>query len=184
MLLFMFIIIPFIEVVFFIFLGDFIGFWATIGIIIITACVGVHLLRKQSFEIFSQLHHKGLNNLGLLADGISVFIAAILLITPGFFTDIFGFCLLIPPIRHWLWIFGLQHLANKINILNGRSGFINKGFDFARNGWHHRTYQDDNNAGNETPKHDSDHDDVIIDVVPDEPTKHQVQKNNINKDNP
>ena len=73
MIFLIFIIIPIIEIIIFINIGNIIGIWKTVFIILITALVGIFLL-----------------------------ISGLLLITPGFFTDCVGFAVFLKPVQDFI----------------------------------------------------------------------------------
>ena len=94
--------IPIIEILLFIKLGESIGAINTILLIIFTAIVGVYFARIQGIRTiksgFLNLYQNKLPIYEIFS-GASIAIAAIFLIIPGFFTDTFGFLLLIPFTR-------------------------------------------------------------------------------------
>ena len=97
--------IPIIEILLFIKLGESIGAINTILLIIFTAVVGVYFARIQGIRTiksgFLNLYQNELPIYEIFS-GASIAIAAIFLIIPGFFTDTFGFLLLIPFTRKLL----------------------------------------------------------------------------------
>ncbi len=97
--------IPIIEILLFIKLGESIGAINTILLIIFTAIVGVYFARIQGIRTiksgFLNLYQNKLPIYEIFS-GASIAIAAIFLIIPGFFTDTFGFLLLIPFTRKLL----------------------------------------------------------------------------------
>ena len=97
--------IPIIEILLFIKIGENIGAINTILLIIFTAIVGVYFARIQGIRTiksgFINIYQNKLPIYEILS-GASIAIAAVLLITPGFFTDIMGFLLLIPITRKLL----------------------------------------------------------------------------------
>ena len=97
--------IPIIEILLFIKIGENIGAINTILLIIFTAIVGVYFARIQGIRTiksgFINIYHNKLPIYEILS-GASIAIAAVLLITPGFFTDTMGFLLLIPITRKLL----------------------------------------------------------------------------------
>ena len=97
--------IPIIEILLFIKLGESIGAINTILLIIFTAVVGVYFARIQGIRTiksgFLNLYQNKLPIYEIFS-GASIAIAAIFLIMPGFFTDTFGFLLLIPFTRKLL----------------------------------------------------------------------------------
>lgn len=104
-LLIIFIILPIIEISIFIQVGDFVGIFNTILIIFLTAAVGVYFVRQQGFRTFQkiavELQNQQIPVQGMF-DGLVILIAGILLVTPGFLTDIIGFLGLAPQIRVFL----------------------------------------------------------------------------------
>ena len=107
----LFILTPLVEIYLFIEIGTVIGAWQTILLIIVTAVIGVALLRQQGLstmqKIQVQMQRGELPAVGML-EGIMLFIAGATLLLPGFFTDIIGFLLLIPPLRKGLALWFLE----------------------------------------------------------------------------
>ncbi len=93
-LLIIFIILPIIEISIFIQVGGFVGTFNTILIIFLTAAVGVYFVRQQGFRTFQkiavELQNQQIPVQGMF-DGLIILISGILLVTPGFLTDIIGF---------------------------------------------------------------------------------------------
>lgn len=120
MLLFLiFVAIPIIEIALFIQIGGLIGFWPTIATVILTAFFGTMLLRSQGLSTLMNLQAsvgQGQNPMDHIAHGALILIAGVVLLTPGFFTDAVGFCLLIPPIRAALIKAGAAKMAGNANI--------------------------------------------------------------------
>lgn len=110
-LLVLFFFVPLIEIYFLIQVGGLIGAAWTIFCVVFTAVVGAFLVRAQGFatlrRIRSQLDQGELPAAELL-EGVLLLIAGALLMTPGFFTDAFGFALLTPPLRRALIRHGIQ----------------------------------------------------------------------------
>lgn len=104
-----FILVPIIEIYLLIKVGSVIGPLPTIFLVLLTAVIGVALLRQQGLstlqKVQTQMQHGELPAIGML-EGMLLFLAGALLLTPGFFTDTIGFVLLIPPLRKAiaLWI--------------------------------------------------------------------------------
>ncbi|MEJ6396606.1 FxsA family protein [Yoonia sp. 208BN28-4] len=101
-LLLAFVAVPLIEIALFIQIGGAIGLWPTLAIVLITAIAGSWLVRSQGARelanmrsSFSELR----DPTEPLANGAMILFAGALLLTPGFFTDIVGFALLLPPVR-------------------------------------------------------------------------------------
>jgi UPF0716 protein FxsA len=101
-----FLIIPLIEISLFISIGQELGVTTTLLLTVFTAIVGSFILRKQGIITFFEAQKSfqdGSLPFRALFDGFCLVISGATLITPGFFTDFIGFCLLIPPLRTLLW---------------------------------------------------------------------------------
>ena len=101
------ILIPIIEIYLFIKIGSQIGAFKTIFLIFFTAVVGVFYAKHEGLNtIKSGLTNMIRNQIPAyeLISGAAIAFAAILLIIPGFATDILGFLLIFPPTRKLLFI--------------------------------------------------------------------------------
>jgi UPF0716 protein FxsA len=110
----LFIIVPAIELWGLISIGKIIGGWNTVALVILTGFVGAWLAKQQGLQVLRLLQvqlSRGEMPTDALIDGAMVLVGGVLLLTPGFFTDLAGFLLLIPYtrmiLRHlvkkWLW---------------------------------------------------------------------------------
>lgn len=104
-LLALFLIVPIAELALLIWIGGRVGFWPTVGLIVLTALIGSWLARREGWNVFNRLQNK-LAGGGLpgreLTDGLIILVSAALLLTPGILTDVVGFLGLIPPTRAWI----------------------------------------------------------------------------------
>lgn len=101
-LLFLFTIIPLIELALLIPLGQLIGLWPTIGLVVATGLFGAVLGKLQGLRAWHAIQEdlrQGNIPADSLLDGLAVFVAGVFLITPGVLTDIVGLLLLIPALR-------------------------------------------------------------------------------------
>jgi UPF0716 protein FxsA len=97
-----FMIVPLIEIAFFVVIGNAIGLWPTLIGVLITAVAGSLVLRHQGRALFTEIRGataQGMLPARALADAMMVGIAGVLLLTPGYFTDLLGIALLIPAVR-------------------------------------------------------------------------------------
>ena len=96
------ILVPVIEIYLLINIGSKIGAFTTIFLIITTAVVGVYYAKYEGLKSlksgFSHLSNNQLPTYEMLS-GAAIAFAALLLIIPGFFTDLFGFLLIFPITR-------------------------------------------------------------------------------------
>ena len=98
----LFIVVPAIEIYTLIAVGAEIGAIATLGIIVATGILGAALARNQGVAALRDLQlsfARGTDVGRSLVEAALVLVAGVLLLTPGFFTDAFGFSMLLPPIR-------------------------------------------------------------------------------------
>lgn len=110
----LFIIVPIIEITLLINVGQWIGVWYTVGLVLLSAFVGVNMLRIQSLSTLSRARQKmdqGEIPGKEMGEGIVLAVGGALLVTPGFVTDIIGFCCLIPFTRHALIRFVSQRMT-------------------------------------------------------------------------
>ena len=121
--------IPLIEIYLFIKIGSYIGAFNTISLILITAIIGVIYARYEGFNTLkSGMSQLIKNQLPIyeIVSGAALAFAALLLILPGFATDILGFLLIFPPTRKLLF----KKVTNKYsNENNKKQDFINGEFE-------------------------------------------------------
>ena len=106
-----FICLPAIEIYFMIKVGAELGALNTIGLVFLTAIIGVYFAKLQGIQTLkSGMLNLYQNKIPLyeVMSGASIALAALLLIVPGFFTDVIGFLLLIPFTRKILFRFTIK----------------------------------------------------------------------------
>ena len=122
-LLILLIVVPVVELYILIEIGQQIGAFTTIGIIVLTGIIGAYLVKNQGFMILRKIQHdlsQGILPGDSLLQGIIILAGGIFLLTPGFITDIIGFIFLIPISREIVKKYLLIWLKRKID-----SGNIN-----------------------------------------------------------
>ena len=100
------ILVPIIEIYLFIKIGSQIGAFNTISLIFITAVIGVFYARYEGLNTFRSGFSQIIKNetpAFEIISGAAIAFAALLLIIPGFLTDIFGFILIFPVTRRLLF---------------------------------------------------------------------------------
>lgn len=97
-----FILLPILELWVIIEVGQWIGLWPTLGLLLLDSVLGAVVLRHEGRgawrrlnEALAQRRFPGKE----VADGVLIVIGGTLLLVPGFVTDAFGLVLLIPPTR-------------------------------------------------------------------------------------
>tara|TARA_B100000029_G_scaffold404231_1_gene404225 strand:- start:506 stop:865 length:360 start_codon:yes stop_codon:yes gene_type:complete len=105
MIFLIFIIIPLIEITIFITIGSEIGILNTIAIILLTALVGIFLVRRRGISLLFNAQKnmsQGVMPTEEIKGGIFLLVSGLLLITPGFFTDCIGFAIFLKPIQNYV----------------------------------------------------------------------------------
>ncbi len=116
-LLIVFTIVPIIELYVLIEAGRQIGAGATIGLIFLTGIAGAYLARSQGFNLINRIQtdlNQGRIPAEEMMDGVMILSGGLLLLTPGFCTDLFGFCLLTPVTRQFFKVWLKKWLDLKI----------------------------------------------------------------------
>ena len=101
-LVLLFIAVPIAELFVIIQVGEAIGVWWTIGLLIADSILGSMLMRHQgrsAWRRFNEAMQAGRVPAREVLDGALVIFGGALLLTPGFITDILGLILLLPPTR-------------------------------------------------------------------------------------
>lgn len=101
-LVLLFIVLPIAELYVIIQVGDWIGIWPTIALLLLDGFLGAALLRSQgrvAWRRFQEALGRSKVPAKEVYDGAAIIFGGALLMTPGFITDVFGFILLIPPSR-------------------------------------------------------------------------------------
>ena len=113
----LFIGLPALEIFLLIKIGGRVGALNTVALIFLTAIIGIYFAKLQGIKTLkSGMVNLYQNKMPIyeMMSGASIAIAALLLIIPGFFTDIVGFFLLIPFTRKILFklVFKNKHMTN------------------------------------------------------------------------
>ena len=117
-LLLLILFVPLIEIYLFIQIGGQIGAFNTILIILLTAVVGIYFVRLQGLNTLrsgvTQLYNNQIPIYEMMS-GAALAVAALLLIIPGFATDIIGFLLILPLTRNAVFKYlGKKYKKEKI----------------------------------------------------------------------
>ena len=128
-LLLLLVIVPIIEIYLFIKVGLYIGAFNTILLILLTAIIGIMYARYEGFNTLrsgmSQLIKNQMPVYEIIS-GAALAFAALLLILPGFATDVIGLLLIFPPTRK---LFFKKVSNNYSDKNNKKQDFINGEFE-------------------------------------------------------
>ena len=97
-----FILIPIIEILLFVLSGRYIGILPTLAIVLLTGFVGAWLAKREGMGVWNKAQESmrsGRIPGEELIEGVCILVGGILLLTPGYLTDITGLSLLLPSVR-------------------------------------------------------------------------------------
>lgn len=100
-----FVVLPLVELALLIRIGQFMGVWPTLALVVMTGMAGAALARREGLRVLIRFQAElaaGRVPGEALLDGISVLMGGVLLLTPGVLTDAAGIALLFPPTRRWI----------------------------------------------------------------------------------
>ena len=120
LLFLVFVGVPFAELYVLLQVGHTIGVLNTLGLLILVSLVGAWLAKREGIGVVRRL--QAALNAGRvpgveLIDGFLILLAAALMITPGFLTDIVGILLLLPPVRAVVRHSLRRRFARRVEIL-------------------------------------------------------------------
>jgi UPF0716 protein FxsA len=155
-LFFLFIAIPIVEIMVLMQVGGWLGAWPTLAIVIATAWLGAKKVREQGIATLASVQTKmaqGQMPSDEIFAGVLLVVSGVLLVTPGFVTDIFGLSLLVPSLRSLM----INAVRSKVTLNQASAG---------QSGFHYQTFtqsqQDDNHTDGQVFDQDN--------TAPDKPT--------------
>lgn len=98
----LFAVMPIVEIALLLEVGEIIGGWSTLLIVIVTAFIGASLVKQEGIQTFTNAQQKmqsGQIPSQEIAEGLLLLIAGVLLVTPGFVTDVIGLLFSMPITR-------------------------------------------------------------------------------------
>ena len=111
-----FISVPLIEIFLFIKVGEIIGSLQTILLVVLTAIIGSILIKREGIKTLNRFKFSRINEpnniIKAVGDGLFIFVSGVLLLTPGFATDILGFILFLKLFRNII----LKIILKKVNL--------------------------------------------------------------------
>ncbi|MEQ8282336.1 MAG: FxsA family protein [Parvibaculum sp.] len=111
--------LPLAEIALFIEAGEALGVWPVIGLVALSAFAGVWLMRAQGPATLRRAQatiERGEAPVAEMLDGAALFVAAILMVTPGLLTSSIGLLLLIAPLRRLAARFAARRLAMRAEV--------------------------------------------------------------------
>ena len=105
--------IPFLEIALLIKVGQLIGFWLTLMLVVLSAAFGSYVIYEQGFQVMGralEAMNRGKPPIAPVIDGMFILLGGVLLIMPGFISDVLGLALLVPALRHRFAIWSLRRL--------------------------------------------------------------------------
>tara|TARA_B100001013_G_scaffold331347_1_gene246864 strand:- start:203 stop:892 length:690 start_codon:yes stop_codon:yes gene_type:complete len=133
----LFAILPIVEIALLVHVGDIIGGWNTVGLVILSAFIGAYFVKREGINTLQTAQAKMQRNEmpgNELVEGLMLVVAGILLVTPGFITDIFGFLFALPGSRHFLAAQVSKHMKMRV-VVPGSAGSAG-GFNYQQGAQH------------------------------------------------
>lgn len=130
LMLALFIGVPLIEIYLFIQVGGIIGALPTVLLVILTAVIGVSLLRAQGYKTMAKFQQEvttGQLPANTMLEGMALIFGGALLLTPGFMTDTIGFLCLIPFTRQTIIAWALNKMSVSSRFRAGMGPGYNQG---------------------------------------------------------
>ena len=97
-------VVPFIDLYLLIEVSGLMGFWTVIALVLLTGMIGAELIRREGRHVLMKLQRSVISGevSRNVAEGAIIVLCGLLLLTPGFLTDIIGFLLIFRPLRERL----------------------------------------------------------------------------------
>jgi UPF0716 protein FxsA len=132
LLIVLFIVVPIAELYVIIQVGEAIGVWWTIALLIADSVLGSYLMRHQgraAWRRFNEAIAAARVPAREAIDGVLVIFGGALLLTPGFITDILGAVLLVPPTRALVRRLLVRRFSGRVIVSRPGGGRRGGGFD-------------------------------------------------------
>ncbi len=118
-LLLVFAAVPFLEIAVLIKVGQAIGFWPTLMLVLMSAMLGAYVIYEQGFQVMRRtldVMQRGKPPLAPVVDGLFILLGGALLIVPGFISDVAGIALLVPRLRRRFAAWSLRRLVRSSEV--------------------------------------------------------------------
>lgn len=114
--------LPLAEIAGFVIVGRAVGVVATIGLVMLSGIAGAILMRVQGLGLIARIRTEleaGRKPAREVVHGLMVLVAGILLLIPGFLSDIVGLLLFIPAVRDLAWRLMRERFAGSVRFTTG-----------------------------------------------------------------
>jgi UPF0716 protein FxsA len=121
-----FVVLPLVELTLLLWIGSVTDWRFTLLLVIATGAIGSYLVRRQGVKALQRVQaelRQGSLPAESLADSALIFVAGLLLITPGLITDLLGISLLIPLCRRWYKRRALEWLKSRVQFTSLRQSW-------------------------------------------------------------
>lgn len=121
LLFLLFLLLPLIEIACFVVIGNAIGLWPTLAGVVLSALLGALVIRIKGLSLLNQMRStvgSGQLPARSIADAMMVGLAGLLLLLPGYFSDLIGLLLLLPPVRSAIYAF----LKSRVTVVTTTTG--------------------------------------------------------------
>lgn len=121
-LMVLFIVVPAAEIFVLFSIGQLIGGWETFALILLSGFLGAYMSKREGKRVWEYAQHRlsrGEIPTDSILDGICIFTGGLLLLTPGFLTDLLGLFLVVPFTRPVAKLFIMRIIQRQI----GRGNF-------------------------------------------------------------
>lgn len=118
-------LVPVVEIALFIEIGGALGLWPTLGLVVVSAVVGLLVIQGQGRGASAELQRRldrGEDPAGPLAHAALLLMAGVALLVPGFLTDAAGLALLLAPVRAAVIAWGAARFAARVRVQGAAFG--------------------------------------------------------------
>jgi UPF0716 protein FxsA len=140
----LFVGIPLLELFILIQVGQLVGLWPTIGLVVFTGFAGAALARLEGLRTLWSIRGelaRGRLPGDALMDGLAILVGGALLLTPGILTDLLGFSFLFPPTRRFLLRRIRRSLEKRLSSGAVHLTFLSGFPGSFQGGWHQGTWR-------------------------------------------
>ena len=113
------ILLPVLELALLIKLGQAIGVWATLALVVAAFFLGAAVISQQSTKVLRQTLEamsEGRAPAASVLDGLFLLMAGGLLLMPGLISDALAFLLLVPPVRRAIARWSMRHALSRVDV--------------------------------------------------------------------